>query len=148
MKGIDIRVILASYNESGTVPSSSMFWKSLKEGLKSLFKCAVEVASDATCSLAFLCWEVLIPESKLISRLVEKSDCGAGLRKARPTPWGALGGIHMPVTVVPWWGQAFKPFRDSLLDMGFPGEDVFLGRTASAAGGTRRILVVHVIAAI
>ena len=82
------------------------------------------------------------------ARLVEKSDCGAGLRKAQPTPWGALGGIHMPVTVVPWWGQAFKPFHDSLLDMGFPGEDVFLGRTASAAGGTRRILVVHVIAAI
>ena len=71
-------------------------------------------------------------------------DC---LRKARPTPWGALGGIYIPVTGVPWWGQAFKPFRDSLLDMGFLGEDVFLGRMASAAGGTRRILVVHFTAA-
>ena len=63
LSGFDIRVILASYNESGSVPSSSMFWKSLREGLKSLFKCVVEVASDAACSLAVLCWEVLIPES-------------------------------------------------------------------------------------
>lgn len=63
LSGFDIRVILASYNESGGVPSSSMFWKSLREGLKSLFKCEVEVASAAIRSLAFLCWEVLIPES-------------------------------------------------------------------------------------
>ena len=63
LSGFDIRVILASYNESGSVPSSSMLWKSLREGLKLLFRCVVEFASDAICSLAFLCWEVLIPES-------------------------------------------------------------------------------------
>lgn len=51
LSGFDIRVILASYNESGGVPSSSMFWKNLREGLKSLFKCVVEVASALGFSL-------------------------------------------------------------------------------------------------
>ena len=58
----------------------------------------------------------------------EKSDCDAVLTKAWPSPWGALEGAHMLVTVGPWWGQAFKPFCDSLLGMGFSGKDVSLGR--------------------
>ena len=51
-------------------------------------------------------------------------------RLGRPT--GSSGWNTHAVTVVPWWGQAFKPVHDSLLDMGFLGEDAFLGRTASA----------------
>ena len=57
--GFGIRVMVASYNEFGSLPSSSIFWKSLSRiGVSSSLNFFVEFICEAVWSWDFVCWEI------------------------------------------------------------------------------------------
>ena len=60
LSGLGVRVMLASSNEFGSFPSSSVFWDGLRRThTNSFFKCLVELDSEAIWSWTCVCSKFL-----------------------------------------------------------------------------------------
>ena len=58
LSGFGIRVMVASQNDFGSLPSSAVFWKSLSRISVSYSKFLVEFSCEAVWTWAFVCWKI------------------------------------------------------------------------------------------
>ena len=58
LSGFGIRVMVASQNEFGSLPSSAIFWKLEQDRCQLFSKFLVEFTCEAIWSWAFVCWKI------------------------------------------------------------------------------------------
>ena len=61
LSGFGIRVMVASENEFGSLPYSSVFWKRLSRvGVSSSLIFLVKFTCETVCSWALVCWKTVL----------------------------------------------------------------------------------------